>query len=131
MSSKSPRQLYHFTCSHGFEAIGASGILRPNVHPLMAHLGPLLWLTDLAEPSRDSVGLTSDYLTCDRMAYRYSVHTRAALGWADLRERVSPAVVKIMESYSDPAHWWVVRRPLTPSEFALDRAPHIAVEVTA
>ena len=130
--SKHPVTLYHFTCAHGFAGISETGILRPNVHPLMRHLGPLLWLTDLPTPSADSVGLTSErLLTCDRLAYRYIIHTRAAVRWVDIRERVSPALVTVLESYGEPDHWWVVRRPLLASEFALDRTPDSPVEVSA
>ena len=123
--------LYHFTCEHGFAGISETGLLRPNVHPFMRHLGPLLWLTDLPAPSADSVGLTSERLACDRLAYRYIVHTRAAIRWSDLRDRAPRALVEVLESYSAPSHWWVVRRPLLASEFALDGTYHGQVEVTA
>lgn len=115
-------QLYHFTCAHGFEGISKTGVLKPSVHPFMRHLGPLLWLTDLSAPTADSLGLTSERLTCDRLAYRYSVHTRTATPWSDLHGRVPRALVEALESYGEPSHWWVVRRPLLASEFALDQA---------
>ena len=97
-------------------------MLLPQAHPFMRHLGPLLWLTDLMEPSAESVGLTASLLACDRLAYRYHVHTHAAMRWRDLRERVPRAVVDVLEAYGEPAHWWVARRPLTASEFHLDVA---------
>ena len=115
--------LYHFTCSHGFAGIRQTCELRPNIHPFMHHLGPLLWLTDLSEPDAESVGLTSEWQSCDRRAYRYIVHTRAAIPWRDVRGRAPRDVVAALEAYGAPDHWWVVRRPLTASEFALDMMP--------
>lgn len=114
--------LYHFTCAHGHAGIGKTGTIVPNVHPFMSHLGPLLWLTDLAAPTAERVGLTSSFISCDRLAYRYRVETRAAIPWSQLRGRVSPALVTTLERYGDPSHWWVVRRQLTASEFVLDQA---------
>jgi hypothetical protein len=116
---KPPVRLYHFTCHHGFAGISESGVLRPNIQPFMPHLGPLLWLTDLATPTAEDVGLTATFTSCDRLAYRYAAHTRAAMPWRELRPRVSPAVVELMERYGDPARWWIVRRPLLASEFFL------------
>lgn len=84
-----------------------------------------LWLTDLEAPSADSVGLTSSMLACDRLAYRYIVQTRAAIPWAELRGRVSRTVIETLERYGEPSHWWVVRRSLTPFEFALDQTPQL------
>jgi hypothetical protein len=59
------------------------------------------------------------------------VHTRAAVRWCDLSWRVSPALVDVLEAYGEPAHWWVVRRPLLASEFALDGTYTHPAEVTA
>ncbi len=117
--------LYHFTCEHGHKGISATHTLRPNMHPFMPHLGPLLWLTDLGEPpSKESLGLTSRLSTCDRIAYRYTVHSKAAIHWFEIRTRVPKEVVADLESYGQPEHWWVIRRPLTPSEFAEDSTWH-------
>jgi hypothetical protein len=120
--SKIP-DLYHFTCKHGHAGITRTGVLLPNVHPFMLHLGPLIWLTDLAEPpTPESIGLTSAWTSCDRLAYRYSVRTHAAVHWFDLRARVSTAIVATLEEFGQPEHWWVVRRPLTQSEFSFDES---------
>lgn len=112
--------LYHFTCAHGHAGIEATHLLRPHIHPLMPGLGPLLWLVDIAEPTRVSAGLTSSHITCDRMAYRYSVRTKAAIRWMDIRARAPHDVVAVLESFGQPERWWVARRVLLPSEFALD-----------
>ena len=69
MKDRSPI-LYHFTCDdHGYPGIVRTGTVLPRQHPFMPGLGPLLWLTDLAEPpTPESVGLTSQNLKCDRLA---------------------------------------------------------------
>lgn len=115
--------LYHFTCDHGRVGIARTGVLLPNVHPFMPYLGPLLWLTDFAEPpTRESVGLTSNWTSCDRLAYRYIVRCKAAVPWFRIRTRVKGDVVATLESFGQPEHWWVVRRPLIPSEFSFDES---------
>lgn len=116
-----PPTLYHFTCAHGHQGIGASQRMEPHRHPFMPGLGPLLWLSDLAEPpSRESLGLTAMHLRCDRLAYRYVTQTRAAIRWGDIRRRAPAQVVADLEAFGLPEHWWVARRPLLPSEFSLD-----------
>lgn len=116
--------LYHYTCQHGFNDISKSGRLLPNKHPFMPHLGPLLWLTDLERPTPESVGLTSEWQPCDRLAYRYIVRSKAAIHWHEIRKRANPVVVGALEAFGDPAHWWVIRRPVLPSEFTLDTEYH-------
>jgi hypothetical protein len=113
--------LYHFTCDdHGYPGIVRTGTLLPRQHPLMPVLGPLLWLTDLAEPpSPESVGLTSQNLKCDRLAKRITVNSRATTPWSAVREKAPKEVVGWLESLGQPEHWWVARRPLTRSEFTL------------
>lgn len=118
-----PAPLYHFTCSdHGYPGIMGDTI-RPTLHPLMPHLGPLLWLTDLANPpTADSIGFGSGLLDCDRLAHRFLVSLRpgVAKAWTTLRSRVDDDVVKILDSYGQPEHWFVVRRPLLVSEWTYD-----------
>lgn len=121
MSKNEALELYHFTCEHGHTGISESAVLLPHIHPFMRGLGPLLWLTDLADPpSKESLGLTARLTTCDRMAYRYSVHCKAAVRWFDVRQRAPKEVVETLESFGQPEHWWVVRRPVTRSEFSFD-----------
>lgn len=112
--------LYHFTCEHGKSGISKTGVLIPNMHPFMRSLGPLLWLTDEAEPTRESAGLTSSWITCDRMAYRYIVQSKAAIRWLAIRGRAPKEVVKTLESFGKPESWWIARRPLLASEFSFD-----------
>jgi hypothetical protein len=111
--------LYHFTCDdHGYPGIVRTSTLQPRQHPLMPTLGPLLWLTDLAEPpTLESVGLTSQNLKCDRLAKRITVQSREPVHWSALREKAPKEVVGWLESLGQPDHWWVARRPLIRSEF--------------
>lgn len=111
---KSTAVLYHFTCpDHGEPGIEAEGLIRPRAHPMMRHLGPLVWLTDLPMPvSPEVVGLTSNYLTCDRMAVRYDVFAEDVPGlqwWPMVRQGCDPAVVAGLERYGWPTRWWIGR----------------------
>jgi hypothetical protein len=47
-----PSVLWHYTCAdHGAPGIDRTGELRPNRHPLLPELGPVVWLTDLTDPT--------------------------------------------------------------------------------
>jgi hypothetical protein len=111
--------LYHFTCDdHGYPGITSSQTIKGRTHPLFPHLGPLVWLTDQSEIIDPyDVGLTSEHLPCDRTAKRFFVTCKAAVPWTSLRVRVRPEVLSDLESYGKPETWWVVRRPITRSEF--------------
>jgi hypothetical protein len=107
--------LFHFTCSHGAEAIEREHRLRPNRHPWLPE--PLLWLTDLVDPpNRDSLGLTSHTLRCDRMAYRFAVDTTAER-WGTYAHRIGlPRITRDeLEGAPGalPGHWWVAVHTLT------------------
>jgi hypothetical protein len=65
-------RFYHYTCDHGRKALGARGMLRPQPQPVLGGVR-LVWLTDIAKPDREGLGLTSHLLDCDRLAYRYVV----------------------------------------------------------
>lgn len=112
--------LYHFTCQHGHAGILKTGTLIPHPHIFAPGAGPILWLTDLAEPSAESVGLTSTLTRCNRLAHRYRVETKAAKPWALLRPRFPANIVADMESFGQPDHWYVVQRPVLASEFTYD-----------
>lgn len=101
--------LWHFTCSHGRRGIGRVGIVRPNRHAFL-HGPPLAWFTDHPDPDRMSVGLTSETLTCDRMAYRYRVTDPADVepfaAWS-ARNPQPLDVWSALTSHGDPARWFV------------------------
>lgn len=111
-----PDILYHFTCSdHGMPGIERDGYLRPNPHPLLPELGPLVWLTDLSGFDDPVVtGLTSGtFVTCDRTEIRYPVF-KAEIDdlhwWPFIRSRCRDRVVLAdLERYGWPTYWWVAR----------------------
>lgn len=115
--------LYHYTCDHGREALGDLGQLRTaaelmspakrdSLDPGLVALLSWCWLTDLATPHRDALGLTSHTLGCDRAAHRYQVvlpTKTGAIRWtgarryfrADLREELESAPGAM------PRHWYI------------------------
>lgn len=102
-------QLYHYTCAdHGEPGIRASGVIRPG-------LDELVWLTDLAEPIRDALGLTQHVTRCDRMAYRFAVQDNGyTLPWHRARLALPRVYVDELEAAPGvmPMHWWVSGRPV-------------------
>lgn len=109
-----PQILYHYTCAdHGAPGIEADGFLRPNLHPMLRALGPVVWLTDLAHIADPKVvGLTATTLHCDRTAIRYVVFATDVVGltwWPFARSICDPVVVADLESYGWPTRWWIAR----------------------
>ena len=100
--------LYHFCCKHSAKGIRETGELLPG-------RDGFVWLTDLASPLPEHVGLTSDYLTCRRTERRFKVadHT-GVIAWADLRDSLRPGLVASLEAWDEarPDHWFVSRRPV-------------------
>lgn len=114
-----PERLYHYTCDHGRRDIGSSNcLLLPHMHVWLGF--KLLWLTDLDDPSRESVGLTMDRISCDRLRFRYVVDSSLDLvfcrPWLDSTERGSiesnVAYLRALEdpNFAHPEHWWIVTR---------------------
>ena len=106
--------LWHFTCAdHGLPGIRETGELRPNE---LAAL-PLVWLTDLAVPSRDALGLTSWSLSCDRTEVRVPVPAHPAIEpwwtWRRAHPELRPWA-ELLEAAlgARPAHWLVSASPL-------------------
>lgn len=117
--------LWHYTCDHGRAAIGDIGRLVP-ARSLQPDGAPdywtahLVWLTDLAIPDRNALGLTMHLVTCDRMAYRYRVTDTVDVvpWWLLRRELPGPMTAEIETAHgSTPMHWWVSTRPV-PAVFA-------------
>lgn len=104
-------RLWHFTCDHAHRKIGKRGELRPNPHPLIPQLGPVVWLTCDGSPDRDDVGLTGRLTNCDRMAYRYRVIAPEAVPWTDLRHLTPPELLADLERFAEPHTWWLSRVP--------------------
>ena len=100
-------RLYHYTSAHGFDKIGMRGTLVPVPHPLLGVRAT--WFTDNPDAGRDDLGLTSVYIPYDRMAYRYRlIRARGSLvRWDEIRDDMPRAVVRDLESYSEPSSWWL------------------------
>jgi hypothetical protein len=113
-----PDRLYHFTCADAHKRIGRYNcVLTPQ-----RGLWPYIWLTTEAEPDFEATGLGSITLTCDRTEYRYIVTDIAACKpWSGSPERaaVHPDFLETLESFGDPAHWWISAGPVRA---AWDRA---------
>ena len=106
--------LWHYTCAHGFRGIGRRGMIRPNRHPLLPGRPRLIWLThdDSGPVSRSRLGLTSNFLSCDRMEYRYSICDEDAILFLDYARRMrwaeSDWANELLVGDADPSLWWVL-----------------------
>lgn len=96
--------LYHYCCHHSAYAIEHDRFtLRPG-------LDGWLWLTDLDHADRRGLGLTSNYLSCDRTECRFVVDDPIeVVRWIDIRKALPPVLVRELEG--DPrvllAHWYL------------------------
>lgn len=107
-------KLYHYTCGHSIESIRKQRWVLPNGHPLLPSAGPLVHLTDLEEPDRIGLGLTSYTLNCDRTEYRVTVSTFDAVRWPEFARSLSRTIRDRFENYPGalPMHWWVASTPV-------------------
>lgn len=109
--------LYHYTCDHGYAALGDAGNLVPAYDLAPDRLeqwwpARLVWLTDLAVPDRDALGLTRRIARCDRTAYRYRVTDEADVSpWIRVR-RSFPAEELEWQAGVRPRHWYVSGVPV-------------------
>lgn len=126
--SKQPDLLYHFTCcDHGMPGIERTGELRPHLHPLLPEIGPVVWLTDIANITHcgaNAVGIErtlGTILSCDRTEMRYVVDPARCPGlirWDEVRGLCNPLVVDDLEEFGWPARWWIARGPVPVLEMA-------------
>jgi hypothetical protein len=130
--------LYHFCCAHAAPIIDRCGFLSPTpvswrrMDELLARGGwpttgltqapTVVWLTDLAEPDVEGLGLTRDTIECDRTEFRYTVSRLHAVSWDSFCRRYRPhaAYRDWLESGRSPAHWFVATANL-PVIGRLDR----------
>lgn len=111
--------LYHYTCIDGHRGItNDGGLIRPGIDGLV-------WLTDMAVPIPDALGLTRVLIPCDRTQYRWTVPHHAAQHFSRYR-RANPArehlwLALIYAPGARPAHWWVTEEPVTGTPPALGR----------
>jgi hypothetical protein len=112
--ASTPQILFHFTCRHAVDGILAAGTLQPNKHPFLNNR-ELIWLTDLATPDRLGLGLTANYIRCNRTEYRAMVARTDRIepwgAWAH-RHQVPRAIRDELEVDALPAHWYVATRAL-------------------
>lgn len=119
------RQLYHYTCQHGWLGIGQSGsVTPPRVHhpasfagqtdPLVVALAQLSWFTDLDVPHRAALGLTMHETICDRIRHRYIVlDSGGILPWISSPWRLGPARALERQPGSMLLHWYVATVPVS------------------
>lgn len=100
--------LYHFTCDHGAEGIQRDGLVRPFANPW---LGQVAWFTDLEEPTADDIGLTSTFLSCDRLTHRFQVESTVPHRWlGSVEQACTPFdLQRDLHRYGKPQHWWIAR----------------------
>jgi hypothetical protein len=104
--------LWHYTCKHVAARIDrAGGVLRPVPQFLLTGQPVLVWLTDLAVPDPDALGLTANVLTCDRTEIRYAVPwPERVRPWIEYRDCLDPTEVALLEIGHDPVHWFISER---------------------
>lgn len=111
--------LWHYTCDHGHEDIGARLVPGTWLQPgrRMPWTSRVVWLTDMAVPDRDALGLTMHIAACDRTVHRYRVTDDSAVvryvEWA--REALYRLQREQVENVPGalPMHWWVSDEPVS------------------
>lgn len=108
--------LFHFTCDHGRQQIGDTGTLLP-ASKLTDKQAPwparYVWLTDMARPDRNALGLTSHTLNCDRIEHRYRVtDPTGVVPWHRVARLLSREQRDLLEAEpgARPMHWFVALR---------------------
>jgi hypothetical protein len=112
--------LYHYTCDHGRDALGDEGWLRTGhaLNPKTSHLwqAGYIWLTDLSVPIKDALGLTSNFIHCDRTEHRYLIDPafEYVTPYMSIRKHLSFAKRMQLEESpgARPMHWYVTRVPV-------------------
>lgn len=107
-------RLYHYTCDHGRQGIGDTGVLVSAATQAgrddLLFPALVVWLTDMATPDRNALGLTSNILSCDRTRYRYRVtDATTAIPWTQYARLVPRWVREELEGApgTRPVHWWI------------------------
>jgi len=119
--------LWHYTCEHGANGIVRSGlhvlpvsVTAPYVsadkdHPLPAMM-TVSWFTDLGEPDRWALGLTSTIIACDRTTHRFKVvDPSATVRWVDyMRAYLTREEREVARRALPglPLHWYVSSEPV-------------------
>lgn len=112
--------LYHYSCVHGADGIMRDGgFIKPHPQPFL-NGAKVAWFTTLADPDRVGLGLTSQYLKCDRSRYRFIVadHPTFVLRIRPFQEwirtvDVDPVVMSALTfPGTRPATWYVATEPI-------------------
>lgn len=114
-------KLYHWTClDHGAEPIMQTGMVIPNAHPLLGF--KFSWWSHIPWASRESLGLSSRMLTCDRMGQQFvaDVEDGQVTRWQTFRAGVLREYpdriggVRQLEAATGtrPDWWWVAPDPV-------------------
>jgi hypothetical protein len=118
-----PGTLFHYTCrEHGEPGITRDQKLLPNRQPLLDR--NLVWLTDMDTPHAWALGLTNNYLCCDRTQVRVTVHPLShnekcgVHPWWHYRRTVHPVLREAVEQTGMPMHWWVTELPIPVVDIA-------------
>lgn len=114
--------LYHYTCDHAVAGIIRDEHVRP-LSDMASHAVPpwgyFAWFTDLAEPNREGLGLTSAILTCDRTVHRFEVTDATEVErWVNVRRFHPWAAILESAPGAMPAHWWLSTEPVPVFEAA-------------
>jgi hypothetical protein len=118
-----PSPLYHYTCIHGWNALGDSGEVLPLIRldPKAAariprrytDLARISWFTDLDYPYRPELGLTSRTVACDRTGFRYrAVSTFGIVPWLHSHWRAGWLRQLDQADGVLPRHWFVSAQPV-------------------
>jgi len=127
MKPREPQELYHFSCYHGAAGISSRNMVLPTalhspeavdaVPAAWRWMGAYAWFTDIPQPGRFALGLTSHAISCDRLEYRFRVvdsHLRRPTWWPvalrGLRLEIARQVS--LTPGALPAHWWVSSSPI-------------------
>ncbi len=114
--------LYHYTCTHSATQIRADGKVIPQPS-ISTDRHRCSWWTDLdthdRDTLRDTLGLTSLILDCDRTEHRFkAAKTIGILPWAAARRYFDPWTATAWEKAPgvDPTRWWVAFKPVPIEE---------------
>lgn len=119
--------LWHFTCSHTFDAMGRWGVLRPLVdlappellEPLddiARVMASFVWLTSNPKPTRRELNLDNPAYKCDRMEHRYRVSRKSGhtcIPWESVSHQWPPHLVATLRKPPlKPDAWWISPHPV-------------------
>lgn len=113
--------LYHYTCREAWEQIASDGVLKPNHHPWLDE--PLIWLGTNHRPNRRGLGLTRDWITCDRLEVRIPVRCAYTLPWETYANAIKLAswIRKLLEQPPcQPDTWWISTAPIPLERRTID-----------